>query len=738
MPSDLIGQVLNKQFRVDAFIDAGGMGSVFRVWDLQRNVPLAMKALHAEFSDDPAMFKRFQREARALKKLAHPHIVPFYGLYQSDDFSFLLERFVDGPTLKDVLKKREGRPLEIDDALTFMKAIGSALGYAHSNGVVHCDVKSGNVMIDQGGNIYLADFGIARHADSTTTTMAGAGTPAYMAPEQITSKKVGAATDIYALGILLYELLAGQKPFSGNERSTEHAGATANERVRYAHLNLPVPDPRSINPGITPAMAEVLFTALEKDPARRYQSCSDFISAACRAAEINFSQVPDRIDLAALGWIFNGGDIIPKPPKPPIPPIGPSFPAWLYFVIAAIALGLLGIIFIPDHPPIPGEGLNTATTPVEPPSGIITTTPTKVQPTKSSTTSPKPSKTPMSRPSYTWNAYTIDSSRKVGVFASLSIIKDVPYVVYLDDQNDNLKLLVQVNNDWLPQTLAETNRVGWFPSIAVDSKGAMYIAFATAQKQSATAETTSNINLIKKTGGGWNTLPMVNRVAPTNISLAMDSDDHPLIAFLDKNDRRVKLARLVDNTWEMEVLGSAFSQGQSIPEYGMFVSMKVDANGVIHVVYNTFNQGLQYVRVNGQNVKVEEVDTSSKYTLFASLGLNTNGVLAVSYYDSNTGSLKVAFRESNGWKVRKVDEGGDVGQYSSIAVDSLGNAHISYYDATKDALKYSWVSSNGLTNEIIDSSGVGTWTSIALDSKDMPLIAYYDFTRRQLKYAGAN
>jgi serine/threonine-protein kinase len=151
--SNLIGQTLLKQFRVEAFIAAGGMGTVYRVWDLKRSVPLAMKVLHADLAEDPSILKRFKREARALEKLAHPNIVPFYGLYQTQDFAFLVERYIDGPTLKQVLRRREGRPLSADEALVYLKALSSALGYAHSNGVVHCDVKPGNVMIDKGGGV---------------------------------------------------------------------------------------------------------------------------------------------------------------------------------------------------------------------------------------------------------------------------------------------------------------------------------------------------------------------------------------------------------------------------------------------------------------------------------------------------------------------------------------------------------------------------------------------------------
>src|SRR5512143_580903 len=117
--ANIIGQILLEQFRVDAFVASGGMGAVYRVWDLKRNVPLAMKVLHADLAEDPSVFKRFKREANALKKLAHPNIVPFYGLFQTADFAFLLERYIDGPSLRDILRQEKGKPLTIAEAMAY-------------------------------------------------------------------------------------------------------------------------------------------------------------------------------------------------------------------------------------------------------------------------------------------------------------------------------------------------------------------------------------------------------------------------------------------------------------------------------------------------------------------------------------------------------------------------------------------------------------------------------------------
>ncbi len=296
MSSNLVGKVVADQFRVDAFISAGGMGAVFRVWDLKRNVPLAMKVLHADLAEDQVMFERFKREARALRKLEHPNIVPFYGLYQVPTQTFLLERFIDGPTLKEVLARRPaGSMLRAQHVLCIIKALCSAVGYAHSNNVIHCDIKAANVMIDKGGHIYLGDFGIARHAESDVTAMPGAGTPAYMAPEQILGRTVRRETDIYALGVLLFELLTGQRPFRGNELSLERSGNTINERIRYAQLNLPAPDPRMLNAKINPAVSAIVLRTLEKEPSARFSSCQELFLALCQAYGTSPEQIPDRL-----------------------------------------------------------------------------------------------------------------------------------------------------------------------------------------------------------------------------------------------------------------------------------------------------------------------------------------------------------------------------------------------------------------------------------------------------------
>lgn len=277
--ANLVGQVLLGRFRVDSFIAAGGMGAVYKAWDQQRSVYLAMKVLNVDLADDPAAYRHFVREAEDLKKLTHPNIVPFYGLYEDGYLHFLLEAFVDGLALNQLLRTR-GR-LALAEALEYLRALSAALGYAHSLHVVHADVKPGNVMRDRSGAIYLTDFGVSRHTDTMTTTSFGpAGTPAYMAPEQVRGEKLTPAADIYALGVVFFEMVTGRRPFLGTEAGLESYGETSSKRVLAAHLYLPPPDPRGINPNLPPALTPVLLKALAKNPADRYPGMEAFYQAA--------------------------------------------------------------------------------------------------------------------------------------------------------------------------------------------------------------------------------------------------------------------------------------------------------------------------------------------------------------------------------------------------------------------------------------------------------------------------
>lgn len=278
--SEMVGRTIADRYRVDAFVGRGGMADVYKVWDSQRLAYLALKQLHADLAEDIAFLRRFRREARTLEALAHPNIVRFYGLEQVDGLAFMMMDYVEGVHLrKAIFENHAALPLE--QALGIMRPVTAALHYAHGQGIAHCDMKPANVMIKQNGDVFVADFGIARLAESATTTMAGAGTPAYMAPEQCRAEAVDGRTDIYALGIVLYEMVTGgERPFVG-----EHATGTGStsEKVRWEQLNAPPPSPREFNPALPPAVEQVIFKCLEKDPRSRYQSTPDLWNALVTA-----------------------------------------------------------------------------------------------------------------------------------------------------------------------------------------------------------------------------------------------------------------------------------------------------------------------------------------------------------------------------------------------------------------------------------------------------------------------
>ena len=274
--ASLVGKTLKNRYRVDEFLGRGGMADVYKVFDLERGVPLAMKVLRDDLAEDRVFLRRFEREAQNLAKLQHPNIVRFYGLEQEGHLAFILMDYIEGPTLRRMIFDAH-RPFTDQQVLEIMQPICSALYYAHQQGIVHCDIKSANIMVDKGNRVYLTDFGIARMADAATSTMVGIGTPAYMAPELIMGKDPTPQTDIYALGILLYEMYSGgERPFTGEEAQT--TGTTA-EKVRWEHLHKEVPSLSQYNHDISEDIDKIVQKCLNKDPKDRFAGVNELMSA---------------------------------------------------------------------------------------------------------------------------------------------------------------------------------------------------------------------------------------------------------------------------------------------------------------------------------------------------------------------------------------------------------------------------------------------------------------------------
>jgi serine/threonine-protein kinase len=268
--ANLIDQTLKQRYQVIESLGRGGMAEVYKVWDSQRGVHLAMKVLREDLAEDRVFLRRFQREAENLAKLQHPNIVRFYGLEQKAQLAFILMEFIEGTTLRRQIFDAGG-PMPLDRVLDIMQPVCSALQYAHQMGLLHCDLKSGNIMLDKHGKVYITDFGIARMSDAATATLVGAGTPAYMAPELVRGEDPTPQTDIYALGVVLYEMLTGgERPFIGELATI--TGTTA-EKVRWEQVNLPPTPLTKHNPRISAELEKIVLHALDKETSMRFHSC---------------------------------------------------------------------------------------------------------------------------------------------------------------------------------------------------------------------------------------------------------------------------------------------------------------------------------------------------------------------------------------------------------------------------------------------------------------------------------
>jgi len=283
MANSVIGKVLNNRYRIDEFLGRGGMAEVYKVWDQDRAVHLALKMLNKDLARDIVFLRRFRREAQNLAALQHPNIVRFYGLEQDGLQAFMLMDYIEGEDLKTEIFLHQGRGVPPNRILELIKPVCSAVAYAHKQGVVHCDLKPANILIENTGGVLVTDFGIARLTDAATATMVGAGTPAYMAPEQVKGLDPVPQTDIYALGVVLYEMLTGgERPFTGEQITTT---GTTSAKVRWEQVNLEPRSPRLYNPKIFPEMESIVLKCLAKNPVDRYQTALQLLNAIERGVD---------------------------------------------------------------------------------------------------------------------------------------------------------------------------------------------------------------------------------------------------------------------------------------------------------------------------------------------------------------------------------------------------------------------------------------------------------------------
>lgn len=359
-------------YRIMEQLGQGGMAVVYKAYHASLDRYVAIKVLHRAFMEDTNFQTRFQREARVVARLEHPNIVPIYDYAEYESQPYLVMKYIEGETLKARLRRGS---LSADEITHIVEKVGAALAYAHRQGILHRDVKPSNVINANDGQIYLADFGLARIAqsgESTLTTDAVLGTPQYISPEQAMAKKdLDEGTDIYSFGAMLYEMTVGRVPFTSDTPFS----------IIHDHIYTPLPLPSSINPDISPVLERVLLKALAKERADRYKDVPSMVAAfkeawTSSAATVTFSAAPSIPQPVPAPTARASSPLTaPMPPQPVAPPRGvPAPPAapgqkqksnrWIWF---ALGLPLLCVcclfgffvfrgVFYQDEPTIPVFG----------------------------------------------------------------------------------------------------------------------------------------------------------------------------------------------------------------------------------------------------------------------------------------------------------------------------------------------------------------------------------------------
>jgi beta-lactam-binding protein with PASTA domain/predicted Ser/Thr protein kinase len=325
-------QIFGDRYEVQGRIGVGGMAEVWRGYDRTLNRTVAIKTLLPQFARDASFVDRFRREAQAAARLNHPGIVSVYDSGTDGETPYIVMQFIEGRTLADYLAS--GKTIPPMKATQVAKEIAEALAAAHAEGVIHRDIKPANVMVTRDGKVLVMDFGIARLISGPETapqTSAVLGTASYLSPEQAQGHSVDARSDIYALGVVLYEMLTGRPPFTGDSPMA----------IAYKQVNATPEAPSSVNPDVPPQLDAVVMRALSKNPANRYQTGQEFADDLERAR--TGGQVMATPLLPAAG---EATQVISRPqPTSVLPPQqdepGGSRKAWVGALIAIVIMALL-------------------------------------------------------------------------------------------------------------------------------------------------------------------------------------------------------------------------------------------------------------------------------------------------------------------------------------------------------------------------------------------------------------
>ncbi|MGW0753697.1 Stk1 family PASTA domain-containing Ser/Thr kinase [Streptomyces sp. NPDC002587] len=302
----LVGRVLDGRYRIDARIAAGGMATVYRAVDTRLDRVLALKVMHPALAADAAFVDRFIREAKSVARLAHPNVVAVFDQGTDGPYVYLAMEYVSGCTLRDVLRERGA--LQPRAALDILEPVLAALGAAHRAGFVHRDMKPENVLIGDDGRVKVADFGLVRSVDSVTNTTGSVlGTVSYLAPEQIDNGVTDTRVDVYACGVVLYEMLTGSKP---------HTGGTP-AQVLFQHLHEDVPPPSAAVPGLPVGLDELVATAAARNPELRPSDAAALLGltleARMRLSDAELDAVPPQARTGERSAAEDRTGVIPRP-----------------------------------------------------------------------------------------------------------------------------------------------------------------------------------------------------------------------------------------------------------------------------------------------------------------------------------------------------------------------------------------------------------------------------------------
>jgi len=278
----LEGRLLSERYRIKKTIGGGGMANVYLARDIILDRDVAIKVLRLEFANDPEFIERFDREAQAATSLSHPNIVNIYDVGEEDHILYMVMEYIDGLTLKEYIM--QNGPLQVEESIEIMKQLTDAIAHAHANGLIHRDIKPQNILVDHYGNVKVTDFGIAIALSATSLTQTNSilGSVHYLSPEQARGGMATKKSDIYSLGIVLYELLTGEVPFSGQSPIS----------IALKHLQDETPSIRSINASIPQSVENIVLKATAKDPFHRYNSVYEMEEA------LNVALDPEHINEA--------------------------------------------------------------------------------------------------------------------------------------------------------------------------------------------------------------------------------------------------------------------------------------------------------------------------------------------------------------------------------------------------------------------------------------------------------